>query len=117
MKKILIYKVPPGEAPLEIRKSWIGVSIPVSDKGFQKKRTAFGVISKPPLSRRQSMFSVFRKDRVRWTSFEVNAVDAVSALEEHNPKAAAWWKEHVGYLLELEGQLIFPSNVCRLIDE
>jgi len=117
MKRIKIYKVPPGEAPLEIRKSWIGVSLPVSDNGILKKRTGFGVISKPPLSRTQSIVSIFRKDRVRWKSYEVNAVDAISALEEFNPKAAAWWKEHVSYLLELDGQFIFPADVCRLIDE
>ena len=94
---IRILHVPPGEAPEEVRRAWVGLSLPVA-YGPVCWQTA-GAISGSLNSENTPGFAVL-------------AEDAVRILEESNPKAAAWWKNTLGDRLR-ETALVFGEAYCE----
>jgi hypothetical protein len=78
---IRIVKTPAGEAPLEIRKAWVGLVLPC-DPFFGYPDSADperGVVSGKAELRNRPGFSV-----------EQDA--AIAILERHAPEAAEWWR-------------------------
>ena len=81
MAAIRIIEVPPGEAPAEVRKAWVGLVLPLSGKGLKpKKFPTLGVISGP-----KSYFGLlWRLITRRFTyleGYEVNLLAAIAVLE------------------------------------
>jgi hypothetical protein len=109
---IRIVAVPPGEAPEEVRKAWIGVRIPLPlfHKRSKEWRSA-GVLSGP-----QTLFarvSALLSNRLeRKEGYAVAVVEAIAALEAQDPEAAKWWRENTPQLIKPGKAFVFPSEVC-----
>jgi hypothetical protein len=116
VKCIEIIATPPGEAPEEIRKSWIGVVIPLP-LNFQRERatTGYGVLT-GPRSWLLALFPFLHKNRVSWTGYSVRGRDAIGALAEKDNAAAQWWKENAPHVLGRVWCLSFPAEVCRIVE-
>lgn len=79
---VRIIKTPAGEAPLWVRKEWVGLLLPCDPYlGFPDNDGESGVITKKKAPRAR-------------TGFSVSQEKAIMILEEHDPKAAQWWKSH-----------------------
>lgn len=115
VRYIRIVATPPGEAPEAIRRAWIGVEIPVDD-GYArgpKPLIGFGVLTRPRTLMGQ-LWATVRGRAIKWTGYCANGGDAVDALEQRNPEAAAWWRANAAWVLD--GMLAFPTEACLLLD-
>lgn len=74
---IRIIKVPEGEAPLQVRKKWIGLVLPVVAVSSHDCRE---ILSNTKVNR--GLHYTVPKDL------------AIVALEQQHPHAANWWKSH-----------------------
>lgn len=112
MQKVRIISIPPGEAPEEIRKEWIGVIMPLSElQPTQEElvRSTKGISgdTTPPKKQVQG-------------GFVVDIVDALEALDKSGKKKAAnWWRRwvEINFPKMLGGQLVFARSCGELIDD
>jgi hypothetical protein len=97
-----IVDTPPGEAPEEIRRAWVGVELPLRrGEGEPQQLTTVGAVSNegPELT----------------TGYVVDGRAAVRALESHAPDAAEWWRQHAPHVLARRYRLCFPCRCCERI--
>jgi hypothetical protein len=93
---VLIVATPPGIAPEEVRKAWIGIVLPVLGRetaDLIAARKAEGFLSDN-------------------AGYVVTGPKALEALERHNKEAWEWWVIHFPRLLT-EGVLAFEQTVCQ----
>jgi len=116
MKCIEIIATPPGEAPEEIRKGWIGVVIPLP-RGFQAEQTTvgYGVLT-GPRTWWSALLPFLHKKKVKWLGYRVSGREAVDALAKKDPAAASWWKENAPHVMGRLWFLSFPTEVCQVVD-
>ena len=80
--RIKIVKVPAGEAPIEVRKAWVGLILPCDPYlGYPDNASERGVLTNK------------KRDRNR-CGFSVPQDQAIEILEKEHSEAAAWWKAH-----------------------
>lgn len=84
--RVRVIRVPEGDAPLEIRKQWVGCELPVY-KILRENSYGYGVLSGEP--KLLSRGVVIRIDR------------AIPILAERSPEAAQWFIEHIPLSMHL----------------
>jgi hypothetical protein len=98
-REIRIIDVPPGEAPEEVRRAWVGLVLPLA-----------GRMRGPLLAR---SFGVLTGRTQTVHGYAVPAGRAVEILSRHAPEAARWWTSSVPQLLGPRRLFIFHAEVCR----
>jgi hypothetical protein len=112
--QIRIVAVPPGQAPLWVRESWVGLKLPVHRDLTARKRLTVGVLDRPSLI---SLLCNLIRGRAEFTTgYAVEALRAVEILDDTNPDAAAWWRQNTPHLLVRNRYFLFPTEVCEKID-
>ena len=111
--RIEIVAIPPGEAPEEIRRQWIGLVVPaLHDRPVRTETT--GILTGP-----RTRFGWWLRLKLRRTEtmlgYRVNARTAIETLELSAPEAATWWRSNRPDLMDGKHQIIFPADVCRLV--
>ena len=48
--------------------------------------------------------------------FAVRVVEAIRALERHNPQAARWWQENTPNIIKPGQLFVFAEHACELVD-
>jgi hypothetical protein len=99
--RVRIVALPPGEAPEEIRRAWIGLEFPVTSCPEGHSEGVYGVLSNRPAG--------------CCDGYEVEGAEAVRILATKAPGAAAWWRSHAPHVLTCGYQLVFPAEVCEPI--
>ena len=97
---VRIVATPPGEAPLDVRGAWVGLTLPLYNPAPCTMET-FGVVTR----RRQSPM----------TGYMVNGRQAVEILATKAPWAAAWWLEQTPHVVVGNHVLVFPVEVCEIV--
>jgi hypothetical protein len=97
---VRIVATPPGEAPLDVRGAWVGLTLPLYNPAPCTMAT-FGVVTR---SRQSPM-----------TGYMVNGRQAVEILATKAPWAAAWWLEQTPYVVVGNYVLVFPVEVCEIV--
>jgi len=100
--RIRVVSIPPGDAPEDIRRAWVGLVLPIPTSGASTGRTV-GVLSGEP------------EDEP--AGFPVDGRVAVEALAKRFPDAAQWWRTHARHVTSAGYQLVFPAEVARLVTE
>jgi hypothetical protein len=97
---VRIIHTPPGEAPEEIRRAWVGLELPLR-RGESEPRPleTVGVLS--------------NQDPEVTTGYVVDGRKAVKSLGSRSPEAAAWWRENAPQVIRPGYWLLFPSAVCE----
>jgi ATP-dependent Clp protease protease subunit len=108
---IRIVAMPPGEAPPEVRKAWVGLILPTLD-GSASTAFVSGVLTGPRGLLSTLVGHIFGSVK-RAHGYRVWAADAFEVLASHNPVAALWWIENRPHLLGPEGVLVFHADVCE----
>ncbi len=109
---IRIIAVPPGEAPEDVRRAWVGVRIPMPllHRNPREWRSS-GVLTGPKnLVARVSALLSGRLERHR--GYAVAVVEAISALEARDPAAARWWRENTPHAIRPGKAFVFAAEVC-----
>ncbi len=99
-QSVTIVATPGGEAPLDIREAWEGLTLPLSYPAPHTVDT-IGVLSltrQPP--------------RV---GYLVDGRQAVNILAGKDPQAATWWLEHASHVVEEGYCLVFSAEVCEAV--
>jgi hypothetical protein len=97
---VKIVATPGGEAPLDVREGWVGLTLPLTDptpRMFEPEGVL--TLSKQP-------------PRV---GYMVEGWKAVDMLAQKAPRAAEWWHEHAPHVLAPCYQLIFSADVCEIV--
>jgi hypothetical protein len=116
MGSVRIINVPPGEAPLEVRKAWVGLVLPLAgNRSKARKLPIVGVLTGPKTFF-ASLLNLLRGQRSFSTGFAVEVQSAVHILERAHPMAAAWWKGNAPHLLRPRKYFVFPAECCELVD-
>jgi hypothetical protein len=95
-----IVQVPPGEAPEEIRRAWVGIELPLTKANAEPRRV-------------DSTGAVTLALTGIATGYVVDGRKAVQALEPIAPEAALWWRKNAPHVVRSGYQLLFPVNVCE----
>jgi len=100
--RILVTAVPPGEAPEEVRRAWVGLELPLArgEKGARSAETV-GVVSEQAEEPSRG--------------FAVEGAQAVAILAAQRPDAAAWWRANAPQVAAPGYQLVFDSTVCEQV--
>ena len=91
---IEITRTPPGQAPEEVRKAWIGMKLPSIGRDMGQEPGSV------------------RSDHSSDGGYMVEAPVALAALKIYNPVAFEWWMNYNPVLLFM-GKLIFHADVCK----
>ena len=112
-----ITQTPPGEAPLDVRKAWVGLVLPLrrGETGPRRILTA-GVVTGP-----RSRFGFFLALLLRRfqpvVGFLIDAATSVEILAEHDASAAAWWRDNAPSSVAPGRALVFHVEVCQIVAE
>lgn len=98
---VRIVQVPPGEAPEEIRRAWVGLELPLL-RGAAEPLPA---VSVGVLSHQNSAVV---------PGYAVDGRLAMEALAGRSPEAAAWWQQNAPHVVEPGYRLLFPAEVCEM---
>lgn len=116
MAVVRIIAAPPGEAPEEVRRAWIGLVVPVDVQQGKSLGSHFGVgVLTGPSGFWRRIWAVVTGRAVRWQGFALDAAVCVELLSTHAPLAAAWWRDNTPHLLKPGRKLLFPTDVCEWI--
>ena len=111
MAVVRIIDVPPGEAPLEVRRAWVGLELPVLGKR-PVRYLASGVLTGPN-SRAQTLLHLLTFRLVVQTGYVIEAPSAIDILATVNPEAAQWWRTHARHAIRPKRKLLFPTHCCE----
>jgi hypothetical protein len=99
---VRITQTPPGEAPEEIRRAWVGIDLPLRrGASWPRPQQSLGVLTG-------------RAPEVM-TGFLVDGNKAIDALASHAPEAADWWRQHAPHVVRRGFRLFFPVEVCERV--
>jgi hypothetical protein len=92
---------PRGEAPDDIRRAWVGLSVPVTARESQllKKVAVSGIVS---------------GHAEHWDGYSIESRKCIEHLRAHNPKAAAWWRDNFPHFLKRGRSFIWSAESCEL---
>ena len=102
--RVRIVGVPSGDAPLEIRKQWLGLELPLMPGRSDTYQVAGrGVLSGKPLA--ESIIG-----------YLVSAHEAVEILASRSPDAAKWWRTFAPSYIAPGKSLVFDEFVCEPVE-
>ena len=113
---IRIIKTPPGEAPEEVRRAWVGLTLPIPPR-FAGRRHAstVGVVSGPKSFLGVLFALISRRGVHQEDGYFVVAETAVEILARHSPDAAAWWRQHAPRSIAHGQMFVFAGDACEEI--
>ena len=111
--KIRIKSIPPGEAPEDVRRAWIGLELPVPPRFAGRTRgLGVGVLSGPKSWFGILLATLFGQAR-RQDGYVVEASVAVNLLAVRAPEAAAWWRTNAAHVLVPGRCFVFAAACCE----
>ena len=101
MSIIEIVKTPPGEAPLWVRKRWVGVKLWIDENAPDPdKGTEIGI----------------RGGKAKNSGgYPVQTYIAIETLAIHDESASIWWTKNVR--LDLIPRFVFAKDVCQVLPD
>lgn len=113
--RVRIVSVPPGEAPEDIRRAWVGLTLPIVGRG-PLKGIGSGVLTGP----KSILEFLWRLLTFRMQVQEGYAVDVAAAMEilqGARPDAAAWWRHAAPHLFRRGRRFVFAKACCQPVDD
>ena len=108
---LIVTSVPRGEAPLWVREKWVGLSLPLAQRG-SAPRTYFtsGVLT-GPRTFFSSLLALLTGKLERQTGFRIKARAAIEVLANSSPEAAAWWRENAPHETSSGRYFLFEEGI------
>ena len=98
--RITVITTPSGEAPEEVRKAWVGLTLPCYPVS-QTSNLLMGVVSRGIRRERKEVVIVPQ-------------IDALAILAEHRPEAARWWRDN-GYPMVTIRSFTFDLSAVSIV--
>ena len=96
VKSIKIIAMPLGQAPEWVRQEWIGVTIPLLEKGI--RGTQMGLFGGPIENE---------------NGYRVSSREAVDRLKNKSVTAAQWFEQYINFVLM--PVFVFSKEVCEIV--
>ena len=109
--EVRIISTPPGEAPENVRKAWVGLVLPLAVSGAQTRHTV-GVLTRPKSFLGLLLALLFGKTE-RQRGYIVDAYRAVEILARNAPEAAKWWRENAAASIRPGKRFLFSAEACQ----
>jgi hypothetical protein len=109
---IRIIATPPGEAPEEVRREWIGLDLPlVAGETGPRTVPVGGVLTgaRTPLA---ILVKLLTGQRQYQHGYVIDAPQALVLLADKAPWAAQWWRDCAPHCWEPGRKFLFPAEVC-----
>jgi len=115
--RIRIVSLPDGEAPEDIRRAWIGLTLPLmaGDNAPRVIKSVGGVLTMPK-TKMGEWWRIITGRTVRKTGYCVPATRSIQILEDTNPEAAAWWKKNVPLVNDKQEAFLFNVEACEEVE-
>jgi hypothetical protein len=109
--EVRIISTPPGEAPEDVRKAWVGLVLPLAVSGAQTRQTV-GVLSRPKTFLGLLLALLLgRTERQR--GYVVDAYRAIEILAKSAPDAARWWRDNAAASIRPGKRFLFSAEACQ----
>ncbi len=115
--KIRIKSPPPGEAPEEVRRAWVGLVLPVPDKYAKRQELPMVGVLSGPRSLLGILFAAVTGRIQHVPGYAVAADTAVEILGKHAPEAASWWRQNAARSIQPGRHFVFAQEACEVIDD
>ena len=109
-REVEIVVAPGGDPPDWVRKSWVGLRLPVIGDVHKME---IHDITTAPRSRFGWFLARLLKRLVPARGYQINAAQAVEILERSKPEAAKWWRENTPHILDGRTNIMFHEWACR----
>ena len=111
--EVEIVIAPGGDPPDWVRKSWVGLRLPVI--GDVQEMDIHGVSAATPKGKIGRALARLLRRLVPARGYLINAAQAVDILEDSKPEAARWWRENTPQMLDGRANLMFHEWACRRV--
>lgn len=115
--QIRITSTPPGDAPENIRKEWIGLVLPVSEKYARLNRVPMAGVLSGPTTLIGKLLGLFTGEITMDDGFVVHAATAVDILAGKSPMAADWWRKNLPHMMRPGKHFVFSRDACEIEPE
>ena len=111
---IKIIDTPPGKAPEEIRKKWVGLVLPVAAQEHSQAYMQV-LLTKPKCY--LGIFVASRdEDFLTNGAFFVSGPEAIGVLSIASGSTAKWWCQNAPYFNKPNSAFLFSAACCILVD-
>jgi hypothetical protein len=109
---IRIVAPPPGEAPAEVRREWVGLELPLAWEEPRARVVGTGGVLSGPRTFLGKLFAALSgRTRLRH-GYVIEAPQALVLLAEKAPWAARWWRECAPHCWQPGYKFVFPAECC-----
>jgi len=106
-----ITSTPPGEAPEWVRKKWVGLSLPLVQKGSDAKIFSTAGVLSGPRNAFSCLFALLTGKFVRASGYLIESRAAIQILDAAHPEAAEWWRQNTPDLIRPRRYFVFQQGV------
>lgn len=118
MASIRIIATPPGEAPEEVRRAWVGLVVPIGSRHASGPSSVHGVgVVTGPHGWLRRLWAVVTGRTEKIHGFVLSSRRCIELLDAHAPAAAAWWRSNTPHLLQPGQALVFPAESCEVFND
>jgi hypothetical protein len=113
--RVRITSIPPGEAPEEVRRAWIGLELPlVNASGGPLTVHAAGVLT-GPRGFFGRLFGLASGSVNETSGFVVKVKDAMELLAAKDPAAFEWWRANVPRMFVGNRLFVFAASCGEMV--
>jgi hypothetical protein len=109
---IRILATPPGEAPEEVRRAWLGLELPLAAGETGPRTLPVGGVLTGARTFLGRLLKLLTGQRRYSHGYVIDAPQALVLLAEKAPSAALWWREHAPHCWQPGQVFLFPVEAC-----
>jgi hypothetical protein len=109
---IRIIATPPGEAPEEVRRAWVGLELPLAAGEAGPRTAPVGGVLTGARTFLGKLFNLLTGRRRYAYGYRIDAPQALLLLAEKSPGAAQWWRECAPHCWQPGHVFLFPAEAC-----
>jgi hypothetical protein len=109
---VRIIATPPGEAPEEVRRAWVGLELPLAAGENGPRTIPVGGVLTGARTFWGKLFKLLTGQRRYGHGYVVDAAQALVLLAERAPWAAQWWRECAPHCWQPGFLFLFPAACC-----
>jgi hypothetical protein len=110
---IRLVSTPPGDAPEEVRRAWVGLELPLAGGSGFPWFVPAGDCTGLTAGRRSFRASLWSAVTQRWVrGYLVHAPRALALLAEKDPTAVRWWRDASPSAWKPGRKFTFPRDLC-----
>jgi hypothetical protein len=109
---VRIIATPPGEAPEEVRRAWVGLDLPLVAGETGCRTVPISGILSGPRTFLAKLLKLLTGRRQYARGYVVDAPQALTILADRAPRAALWWREYAPHCWQPGFRFLFQAQVC-----